>query len=213
MAIITSDVDICNLSLGYLKIEPIVSIETPTSNEEKVCAKYYDIARQATLESSDWSFATKRASVAVDTDTPAWGWLYQSGTLPSDFLKLIGLYNENGDLYINTNNRYYSFEDNKIMTDITGPYYIKYIKDITSVAQFDRLFTINFSYILAIIMSEALKTSGTVVQAVFDKWKAMWQPDALAVNGEQNKITRVNRSPYIVARMRPTNTVIDNIIV
>lgn len=213
MAIITSAVDICNLALGYLKIEPITSIETPTSNEEKICAKYYDIARQATLESSDWSFATKRASIAQDTNTPAFGWDYQSGTLPTDFLKLIGVYNSYGKLYINTNNIVYSFEDNKIMSDMTGPYYIKYIRDVTSPTEFDRLFVVNFSYILAIMMSEAFKTSSTVVQAVFDKWKSMWQPDALAVNGEQNKVTRVNRSPYIAARGIPNNTVIDNIVV
>jgi hypothetical protein len=197
MAIITGEVGICNLSLGYLKIEPITSIETPTSNEEKICAKYYDIARQATLESSDWSFATKRTSIAADAETPAWGWDYQSGTLPIDFLKLIGLYDSYGHLYINTNNTFYSFEDNKIMSNITGPYYIKYIRDVTSVSEFDHLFIVNFSYILAIIMSEAFKTSSTVVQTIVDKWKTIWQPDALAVNGEQNKVTRVNRSPYI----------------
>jgi hypothetical protein len=213
MALVTSEVDICNLSLGYLKIEPIASIETPNSNEEKVCAKYYDIARQATLESSDWAFAIKRANVAQDTETPAFGRLYQSATLPSDFLKLVGLYNGFGKLYINTNNQYYDFEGNKILSDFVGPYYLKYIADVTDVNEFDRLFAINFSYVLAIIMSEAFKTSSTTMQAIFEKWRTIWQPNALTVNGQQHKVMRVNKSPYIVARGRANDTVIDNIIV
>jgi hypothetical protein len=212
MAIITSDVDICNLALGYLKIEPITNIETPNSNEARICAKYYDIARQAVLESADWSFATKRASLSADTNTPAFGWTAQSDNMPDDFLKLIGVYNTNGDLYINTNNQFYEFENNRILTDLGAPYYIKYVADVTNVAEFDRLYILHFSYMLAIIMAEAFKTSSTTLQSIFTKWQQIWQPNALAVNGQQNKVTRVNKSAYVDIRQGPFIRGYDNII-
>jgi hypothetical protein len=202
MTLVTSKVDICNLALGHLKIEPITDIETPNTNEESICARYYDITRQSVLESADWSFAVKRTTVAADTSTPAFGWDYQSGTLPADFLKLIGVYNSSGTLYINTNNQYYDFEGNKILANFNGPYYIKYLSDVTDVSKFDRMFVMNFSYALAVTMSEAFKTSATLLQVVIQKWE-QWQADSLAVNGQQSKVVRVDQSPYITARQLP----------
>ena len=127
-----------------MKIEPITNIDTPNTNEERICAKYYDITRQAVLQDTVWSFAIKRVDLAADSETPDFGWDYQSDDFPNDFLKLIGVYNESGVLYLNVNNTSYEIEGNKILTDLTAPYYIRYIADITDVNKFDRLFVMNF---------------------------------------------------------------------
>ena len=199
MTQITSAVDLCNLSLGHLKIAPITSL-SGSSTEEKICNLYYDITRQAVLESNNWAFAMKRVALAEDSGTPAFGWEYQSDTMPADFLKLVGLYDECGEIYINTNNQYYGFENGRILTDISAPYYVKYIADITDVAKFDRLFTMNFSFALATTMSEALKVSSTLLQVITDKWQSLWKVDALAVNGQQVGIIRVKQSNFLNSR-------------
>lgn len=200
MAQVTSAVDICNLALGHLKVEPVTNITTGESTEEKLCAKYYDITRQSVLESYNWAFATKRVSLSQDSDSPAFGFSYQSSSMPSDFLKLVGVYDSSGQLYINTNNQYYEFEGNKILSDITAPYYIKYIADITNVASFDRLFVMNLSYALAVTMSEAFKVSSTLLQVLTSKWQDIWEKNATTINGNHAGVIRVSKSKYINSR-------------
>lgn len=200
MTIITSAVGICNLALGHLKINPIASIEAPESIEASICAKYYDITRQAVLESYNWAFAMKRATLAEDSSDPVFGWTSQSSTMPADFLKLVGVYNSNGQMYINTDNEYFEFEGGRILTDLAAPYYIKYIADINDVAKFDRLFVMNLSFALAVNMSENLKVSSTLLQVVLQKWQDIWEKNATAINGGQTGIKRVNSSKYINAR-------------
>jgi len=205
MTLITSAVGICNLALGHLKIEPISAIAPPVTHNEIICAQYYDITRQAVLESLQPAFAIKRATVAADTATPAFGWDYQSGTMPSDFIGLIGLYNSVGNLLINTNNQYYSFEGNIILTDQAAPYYIQYIADIQDVSKYDYLFVMNFSYALAVAMSEAFKTSSTLLQVINAKWDE-WNSKARTANYKHGGIIRVNESPYINSRRSPMVT-------
>lgn len=200
MTIITSAVGICNLALGHLKINPIASIEVPESIEASICAKYYDITRQAVLESYNWAFAMKRATLAEDSSDPIFGWSSQSSSMPSDFLKLVGVYDNSGEMYINTDNQYFEFEGGHILTDLSAPYYIKYIADITDVAKFDRLFVMNLSYALAVNMSENLKVSSTLLQVILQKWQDIWEKNATAINGGQTGIIRINQSKYINAR-------------
>ena len=206
MTSITSIVSVCNLALGHLKVAPVSNVTTdPKTSEERICALYYDITRQAVLESVNWSFATKRAIVAASAAPPSFGFPYQSGPMPPDFLKLVGVYDPQGQIYINTNNQYYEFENNIIFIAQTAPYYIKYIADITDVSKFDRLFTMNLSYALAVSMSEALKISATLLQVLNEKWKE-WQTKALVVNGQQGGVIRVNESNYIKGRRSPSLT-------
>lgn len=203
MTLITSKVDVCNLALGYLKIEQkAANIDSPHTNEEITCAQYYDITRQSVLEMADWAFALKRVVVAASVDTPAFGWSYQSAEMPSDFLKLVGVYDSSGSLLINTNNEFYAFENNVILSDFEGPYYIKYLRDVNDVSRFDRIFIINLAYALAVEMSEAFKTSATLLQVLLVKYEK-WQLYALSVNGQQGNVVRVNRSPYIESRKTP----------
>lgn len=62
-----SEVDICNLALGHLGDNATVaSLDPPEgSAQAEHCARFYPIARDTLLESHNWKFATRRATLAL----------------------------------------------------------------------------------------------------------------------------------------------------
>ena len=52
-------VQICNIALGWLGGNPIMSVDD-LSTEAMLCKQNYDLAREFTLEARDWSFAKDR---------------------------------------------------------------------------------------------------------------------------------------------------------
>ncbi len=65
MAAPITDIDVCNLALDFLKQNKtlVASITTPTSEEEKTCARWYETTREALLRSHYWVFARKRKQI------------------------------------------------------------------------------------------------------------------------------------------------------
>jgi hypothetical protein len=61
MSLINSEVEICNLALSHLGVADIRSIEHLETNNEKICARFYDITRTSLLKDCTFSFATAQA--------------------------------------------------------------------------------------------------------------------------------------------------------
>jgi hypothetical protein len=83
---VPSDVDICNLSLGFIGADAIItSIDPPDGTAEAGhCARVYPIARRELLDTYAYSFAKTRVQLAEVTNTSAvWSYAY---ALPSDCL-------------------------------------------------------------------------------------------------------------------------------
>jgi hypothetical protein len=61
-----SEVVICNLALSHLgDTATVMSIRPPDSSvQAQLCARFYDVARNALLEMANWGFATKRIQLA-----------------------------------------------------------------------------------------------------------------------------------------------------
>jgi hypothetical protein len=95
-----SEVDICNLALGHLGDKATVSsIDPPEGSAQAThCARFYPIARDVTLESHEWGFATVRANLALLTDTPPPGWLYVYAA-PNDCRNIIDLIDPNAPCF------------------------------------------------------------------------------------------------------------------
>lgn len=75
-----SAVDICNLALSHLGDEATVSSINPPegSAQAEHCARFYPIARDATLERHAWSFATRRVALAqLTTTVDSWQFAYR----------------------------------------------------------------------------------------------------------------------------------------
>lgn len=86
-----SVIDICNTALAHLGDDAsVASIDPPEgSPQASHCARFYPIARDSLLEMFDWSFATKRATLA-QTDFPFAQWAY-SYAHPADALRILAV--------------------------------------------------------------------------------------------------------------------------
>lgn len=75
-----SDVDICNLALGFVghgrKIESLWPADP--SQAAQLCETYYETAISAVLEMHAWSFATRYAELtAITSDRDEWAYAYE----------------------------------------------------------------------------------------------------------------------------------------
>ena len=87
-----SEVDICNLALGYLGDSgSVTSISPPDgSMQAGQCARFYPMARNTLLEMRHWGFASRRAALSLLSVTPPSSWSY-AYALPSDMLSAIAV--------------------------------------------------------------------------------------------------------------------------
>ncbi len=79
-------IDIVNFGLSLLGADAITSLEDDSS-EAITMKNFYYIARDAVLEETDWTFATKRFLPAKSTSDPEWGWS-SAFPIPSDILRV-----------------------------------------------------------------------------------------------------------------------------
>lgn len=100
----SSAVDLCNLALSHLGDDATVSSIVPPegSAQAEHCARFYPMARKAALALHTWGFATRRASLALLSDTPPAGWAY-TYSMPNLCIKPVGIYTpeqiDNFDLF------------------------------------------------------------------------------------------------------------------
>lgn len=79
------EVTVCNMALGYIGASPISKINERSANAE-ACNTFFNTARDATLEGSDWNFARVRRSLAPLSDESPLDW--RNGfSYPTDCVK------------------------------------------------------------------------------------------------------------------------------
>ena len=88
----SSEVEVCNLALTWLAVDPITSLDDPQV-EAQVCKANFASARDATLEDGDWSFAIRYTQPAMvgspavhDPRPPLTGNLFWK---PTDVLRIV----------------------------------------------------------------------------------------------------------------------------
>jgi hypothetical protein len=158
---VTSPTDIGNLSLDLLTAGTVQNIETPTSVNESVLQRWYDVTRRKLLREHPWNFATKRAILAASSDVPAFGYSSQY-PLPTDFVRLNSIVDADG---YPISNEQYEMESGAILYGAeSGQLKIKYVYDITDVSRFDALFVDLFAIDLALAVAFKITASNTDVQ-------------------------------------------------
>lgn len=82
-----SDVAICNIALGWLGGDLIISLNDP-SVEAKLCKVNYAPLRDAVLEEREWTFAVKRIEPSALSDIPLYGFDKQF-QIPGNVIRVI----------------------------------------------------------------------------------------------------------------------------
>lgn len=80
-------IDIVNIALTMMGEAPITSL-ADDAPQALLMKTHYDIARDATLEAYEWSFAIRRFVPAQSVEAPEWGWSY-AYPIPSDILRVL----------------------------------------------------------------------------------------------------------------------------
>lgn len=87
-----SEVDICNVALGYLGDSgTVASIDPPEgSAQADHCARFYPIARDTILSAHSWGFATRRAQLPMlASDVQGWDYAY---VVPNDTVRVLAVH-------------------------------------------------------------------------------------------------------------------------
>jgi hypothetical protein len=192
MAAPNSGLHICNLTMDLLNQETINQLDPPSNKSERLCARWYDQVRRATLRKHTWNFAIKRVSLAAMSEVPAFGYSAKF-QLPTDYLRMVSI-GERHEHEVD-----YEVENGELLLNESGPINLVYIYDHTTVAKFDPLFIEVFAVNLA------LRLAGKFGKSSNEKLELKGQAEDLmseaeAVDGQERPPRKVNRSRLRQAR-------------
>jgi hypothetical protein len=178
----SSAVEICNEALALVGAESIASLSDNVTTARLLNSLYVG-TKEELLVSHPWKFATKRLSLAVDTDAPAYEYSYRF-LLPTDCLRVIGT-----DLGTEAE----WTEENGYLLCNESEVNIKYISKITTEATFSVPFCEALAYKLASKIAYPLVQSSTLAQGLFQQY-LIHMKDAKSMNAQaaQGQIVEAN---------------------
>jgi hypothetical protein len=198
MALITDPVQVCNLGLSLLKVDPITSIEEPGTDTEAICSLWYDTTRRQVLRAHPWNFAKKRVTLSRNATAPNSGYPDRYA-LPNDYLRLIFIDDEEEPL----TQIDYEIENGYLLIDNAGAadLDIGYIFDEVNVNAWDELFKRYVAVQMAYNMAYGFSGKTTLVATVKDMLQEV-RNEARAINGQDTPPKRVTMSKVLGARRR-----------
>lgn len=198
----TSKADICNLALDHLgqqdSEDPVTNIDTPETQTEVICARWYDVTRCMLLRKHPWNFAIKRAVLTPTGTAPAFGFTH-AFNLPNDFLRFLTLDDPNSlDPVIETS---YQMENNQLLLNSVdgASLNLRYISDFEDVPQMDALFVDAFAIRMALRMAFKFSASNTDIQRLEQLDRDILAA-AKAIDGQERPPLRVERSRALTFR-------------
>lgn len=198
MSTALSGVDICNLALDLLRqSDRVESLETPESDTESLCARWYDVTRRSVLRAFPWNFARKRAVLSLNATAPTFGYA-NAYNLPNDYLELVFV----GDNYDEDYETEYSVEGGQLLIENSDAASVNicYVYDIQTVAQYDALFIDLLTAELAIRLANSLTGVNKSMKEI-KAWRDDVRGQARTKNGQENPVKRREQS-IILARRR-----------
>lgn len=158
-----SDVEIVNIGLTLLGENRIASLDDDVKPAREAKA-IFEFTRDALLGEYNWNFAKARTQLSALVDVPPFGFSLKY-EFPADCLRLImvGDYYAGIDLsdYRGRPTELFTIEGRNILTDMSAPLNLQYIKRVTDPTKFDPPFVKSFGCQLAVDLAEALTQSDT----------------------------------------------------
>ena len=162
-----SVVDICNEAMDLLGAATITAL-TENSKEARLCNRRFETVRDSVLRSHPWNVAITRASLAKDSETPAFGFANQF-TLPTDpyCLRVLSFWNSNidSDVAPYDSEVMFKIEGRKVLSN-EGTCKITYLARITDTETYNSLLSSTIAHKLAAETAYAITGSTTVSQSM-----------------------------------------------
>ncbi|MCP4985426.1 MAG: hypothetical protein GY928_04935 [Colwellia sp.] len=199
----TSKVDICNLAMDHFGGGIIVSIDSPSTEQEIKSARWYDVTRRALLRSHPWAFARARAVLSLNSIAPVHGWA-DAYNIPTDLVRL----NFIGDDSVIDFKSSYALEGRQILMDNSGGASIDigYTADITDVTKFDALFVDLLAVEVAWKSCFAFTLKPSIKKELRESRNEL-RLEAKAVNSQEKPPIRIEYSKFREARQNLTSNV------
>lgn len=193
----TSAVDICNLSLSLLSNGTITDIVNPSSENEKLCAKWYNVSLQQTLSLHPWNFAKAKFLAPRQVD-PLFGFSH-AFALPSDYLRLIFIGNTKQD-FVSIYNDYEVVGNTiELNYDQDGSLPMQYTRNETRVGMFSPWFIDVLQYRLALNMSPELNRTSSEIEILNNQFLQSLSV-AKQLEGQENLPITVTNSKYLTGQ-------------
>lgn len=188
----TSDVQICSNALLMLGQETIASFTEGTERATKA-ANLWPNSRDAVLRSHPWNCAVKRALLAADIATPAYGFAFQH-SLPGDILRVLEVGAEDEAPYT------YRIEGKKLLCD-DSPIPLRYVWKNEDVTSYDAMLVHALEIYMAAMLAYPVTHSTSLRDALLNDYQAVIRA-ARSVDGQEEPNPQVGDSPLIAARYR-----------
>lgn len=163
--------EICNSALMALGQEAINDI-ADANDRARLCKQIWPMVLDDELSLHRWKCARKRASLAREAATPAFGWAYQYA-LPTDCLRVLSIQNDVD----------FEIEGNLLLTDNTSANIIFLYRNVTTGAYSPGLTSALVARMAAELAMPVTKKDSLVKAS----WAAYWSKigQAIAADGQQ----------------------------
>lgn len=159
----STETDVGNAALWKIGERPVLSFDDGNDRARFLKTRFADV-RDDELRSYRWSFALKRARLSALATTPAHGFSYEYA-IPPDCLQMVEI--DGQDVVFTLENSLapggaaFSLESGKILTDLSAPLNVRYVRREESVAIWDPCFVEAVACRLAVEGAEPLTQSDT----------------------------------------------------
>ena len=199
-----SQVDIANYALNLLGASNISSFDE-NSKAGRLVNQFYEGTRDSVFRSHPWNCLIRRAELAQETDTPAFGYAYQYA-LPTNPFCLRVLEFSNGTLSYpqdnmvsNSGGPVFAIEGRKLLTD-EGTVKIKYVAKITDPQEYDVSLIQVIASRLAANIGYAITGSNSIVQMMYAKYDEEIK-EARLNDATEGAPQRLEASDFIESRL------------
>jgi len=197
-----SDISIVNSALTLLGESRIISLADNTKPAREANA-IFEITRDSLLAAYNWSFAKTRAQLPALADAPLFEFNLQY-QIPTDCLRLLQI----GDFYVGldlTDYRgspvdQYVIEGRKILTNLSAPLNVKYIKRVENSTEFSKNFEMAFVAKLAEVLAEPLTQSDQKRQRATDAFNREIKA-AIRANAIELPPTKLPDDEWLISRI------------
>ena len=190
-----SDISVVNRALHKLGVSRIVAF-TDTTKQGILANDTFAEYRDSMLRAHPWNFAIDRAALAADATAPAWGfdarYALPEGATPC--LRVLEV--EGGD----ENSGRWTVEGRFIITSLTAPINIRYIKRITDANSMDAMFREALSARLSMEWATTLTHDAQIQNDMTRLYNSLKLPEARSIDGQEDIAVQIEACEWIESR-------------